>query len=181
MRRSSDLIGTYVLHGQIESDAGGAVIAVLEVAEEADGEVEGGHHEHGRVEYSIDGCEELFGVHAVVDGQHAADSLEGVHGRAEEDGPVVDGRRQNQLLVGLQVAVQEQVVQDDADRADHDEVGEGAEWRQVLEVADQAVQNHGHQDERHDALSAQTRVRLVVLNHLLDVRRDEDEVDGAEA
>ena len=49
------------IDGEVEGDAAEDVLAVLEVAEEADGDVEAGHDDHGGVEHAVPAPQILMG------------------------------------------------------------------------------------------------------------------------
>ena len=77
---------------QVEGDAAGHVLPVLEVAVEADGDVEAGHDGHGGVEDAVPALHVHRGPHLVLQRQHDADALEGVDGGAEVERELGPGR-----------------------------------------------------------------------------------------
>ena len=71
------------LHGQVEGDGSGHSLAVLEVPEEPDGDVETGDDDHGGVEDAVPAPEGLGLGHLVLQGEHDADALKSVDGSAK--------------------------------------------------------------------------------------------------
>ncbi len=74
------------LDGKVERDAGLDGLPVLEVSEEADGDVEAGDGDHGGVEHAVPAAQRARLGHLVLQRQDDADALEGVDGRAEVQG-----------------------------------------------------------------------------------------------
>ena len=63
------------IHGQVEGDAAGHGVPVLEVSEEADPDVEAGDEDHAGVEDAVPASHVTGGPHLVLKGEHHTDSL----------------------------------------------------------------------------------------------------------
>ena len=82
-----------LIDGEVEGDAAEDVLAVLEVPEEADCDVEAGDDDHGRVEDAVPAAEVVRRGHLVLHRQHDPDPLERVDRSPEEQrqlAPVVE-------------------------------------------------------------------------------------------
>lgn len=103
------------------------------------------------------------------------------HYKPEKTSPVFNRRDHLQFWPWLEITIEKQCVQNNQNRADHQEVGECAEWCQVLEIADHAEENHWQQSDCHQALYGQRGFGEVVQQDLLHVGWDPHEVHTAEA
>lgn len=108
-------------------------------------------------------------LHRVLDGHHDADALHREDHRAEEQRQLVH-RGEEVALVGVP-DVGEHVVEGDAERDHHEDVREGGERHQVLELADLAGDDQGAEDEEHVPEDAQFVVGEVMVEHLEGIGR----------
>ena len=174
---------------QIECDARHDVASVLHVAEEAGGVEERCDDAHGDAEHATAAQrhgEALLVSHGSLHGQDERDALKGEHGRVEEARPLRSRRSDQVELVKRptegRVAEHEELGEYGAERGEHEDVGERAERCEHFQVLDCAEENERAECGAHEELNADcARRRPIVLDHLLQTRRYEDEKDAAEA
>lgn len=149
---------------------------IVEISEQSHAHVEEDNPHHGHVKHAARSAKLLRSLHLVLKGQNDADGFQGEEDSAKEQWEVLN---RAECILSFNVdGLTEYIIADDGEGDHCDEVGQGREGCQVLELTHPINEYQRDQDDDH----AQTHVHVCFIDGIhngLDIGGNKHHVDTA--